>query len=158
MRGVNWGKFWQIGGKRKAREKLVSGSFSAFCLPFRIALYRLRRPTFYPLNYRRTMFSKSLLDNCFKARIKSLNWPPLCDLPPLIVPLVKLESTERWPREQVAGNQRHCVVLPSLYSLRHSSMSIFASVQCGKYLPIKELIPKLPIEWFDAVWINEIYR
>ncbi len=35
----------------------------------------------------------------------------LTALPPLIVPLAKLESTERWPREQVVCNSRHCGVL-----------------------------------------------
>ena len=34
------------------------------------------------------------------------------DLPPLIVPLVKLESMELWSREQVPGNLRHCAALP----------------------------------------------
>ncbi len=33
------------------------------------------------------------------------------DLPPLTLPLVKLESTERWPPEQVVCNSRHCGVL-----------------------------------------------
>ena len=36
----------------------------------------------------------------------------LTDLPPLIVPLAKLESTERWPREQVVCSLRHSAVLP----------------------------------------------
>ncbi len=38
--------------------------------------------------------------------------PANIDLPPLIVPLAKLESTEWWPREQVAGSLRHYVALP----------------------------------------------
>ena len=33
------------------------------------------------------------------------------DLPPLIVPLVKLESTERWPRGKVPGSLRHYAAL-----------------------------------------------
>ncbi len=34
------------------------------------------------------------------------------DLPPVILPLVKLELMERWPVEQVVCSQGHCGVLP----------------------------------------------
>ncbi len=50
-------------------------------------------------------------DRIYQDYGQKVSLPTIIDLPPLIVPLVKLESTELWSREQVPGSSRHCAAL-----------------------------------------------
>lgn len=61
--------------------------------------------------YLKSIVAVAICTGMRKEEILRLKWLDIDDLPPLAVPLVKLESMELWSREQVPGNLRHCVAL-----------------------------------------------